>query len=107
MNITEDAEVAYNGYRDHTGGISLASGGPIPEWKDLRPDIQAAWKASAAALRKIMLCEPHWNLDQSDSLEPFDNCVACIRVERNELRTRFANTKRITEGIAAMLKEPK
>lgn len=48
----DDAQIAYEAYRNHTGGISLASGGPIPEWGGLRPDIQAAWKASADALRK-------------------------------------------------------
>lgn len=46
------AEIAYNAYRDHTGGISLASGQPIPEWSQLRPDIQEAWEASASAIGK-------------------------------------------------------
>ena len=49
---TKLAEIAYNGYRDHTGGISLASGQPIPEWSSLRPDIQQAWEASAASVSK-------------------------------------------------------
>lgn len=44
------AQIAYEAYRNHTGGISLASGQPIPEWPDLKPEIQAAWAASASAL---------------------------------------------------------
>ncbi len=49
-----DAEVAYDAYRAHTGGVSLASGHPIPEWSSLRPDIQEAWVASARALKEPM-----------------------------------------------------
>ena len=41
---------AYEGYRDHTGGVSLATGGPIPAWADLPPAIRAAWGAAAKAL---------------------------------------------------------
>jgi hypothetical protein len=40
------AVAAYNGYRNHTGGKSLATGQTIPEWDQLRPDIQEAWRAS-------------------------------------------------------------
>lgn len=43
-------ELAYEAYRAHTGGISLASGQPIPEWSALRPEIQAAWDASTATV---------------------------------------------------------
>jgi hypothetical protein len=41
---------AYEGYRDHTGGVSLATGGPIPAWAELSPAIKAAWGAAAKAL---------------------------------------------------------
>ena len=41
---------SYEAYRDHTGGISLATGGPIPMWPDLSPVIKAAWGAAANAL---------------------------------------------------------
>ena len=34
------AQLAYEAYRAHTGGISLASGQPIPEWNALKPEIQ-------------------------------------------------------------------
>ncbi len=47
---SEPAKVAYEAYRSHTGGVSLASGHPIPEWEALRPDIQEAWGAAAKAL---------------------------------------------------------
>ena len=33
-----------------------------------------------------LLCPPHANLDAAGHLEPFDNCIACIRAERDELR---------------------
>lgn len=42
-------EIAYNAYRDHTGGISLATGVQIPEWRFLPKDIKAAWEAAGGA----------------------------------------------------------
>jgi len=36
----------YEAYRDHTGGVSLASGQPIPTWDDMREDVKDAWRAS-------------------------------------------------------------
>jgi hypothetical protein len=53
--MTDDiklAEMAYEAYRNHTGGISLISKQPIPIWEELREDIQNAWVASAIAIRK-------------------------------------------------------
>ncbi len=33
-----------------------------------------------------LLCPPHASLDVNGHLPPFDNCIACIRNERDELR---------------------
>lgn len=44
------AKLAYEAYRAHTGGVSLASGQKIPPFDMLRPEIQDAWGASATAL---------------------------------------------------------
>jgi len=49
------AQIAYEGYRAHTGGISVATGQTIPEWKDLKNPIKDAWKASTIAVVKSML----------------------------------------------------
>jgi hypothetical protein len=101
MQVFEDAQVAYEGYRDHTGGISLASGQAIPEWGALRPDIQAAWCASAHALREIMFCPPHWHMEHTAAMEPFAQCIACTREEVRELRQRrdflFESNNRLVE----------
>lgn len=43
-------QIGYEAYRNHTGGISLASGQSIPEWDSLRQDIRDAWDASGAAI---------------------------------------------------------
>jgi hypothetical protein len=37
-----------------------------------------------------ILCAVHRKLDQNDQLAPFDNCIACIRGERDELRDAIA-----------------
>lgn len=48
-------EIAYECYREHSGGKSLVSGAAIPEWNKLSPDIQAAWKASAQGVRQTCI----------------------------------------------------
>lgn len=50
----EAAEVAYEAYRAATGGVSLISGAPIPEWGKLSMGIQRAWGAAADAV--ILRC---------------------------------------------------
>ncbi len=43
-------QLAYEAYRAHTGGISLASGQAIPAWDALKPEIQEAWRASTTSV---------------------------------------------------------
>jgi len=50
------ARAAYEGYRAHTGGKSLATGQTIPEWDELRNEIKDAWLASVAAVQET-LCD--------------------------------------------------
>lgn len=44
------AEAGYEAYRADTGGVSVATGAPIPEWSMLRPAIQRAWCAAAKGI---------------------------------------------------------
>ena len=44
---------AYEAYRDHTNGKSLATGQPIPQWYQLPPTIQEAWNAAAEAIAAV------------------------------------------------------
>jgi hypothetical protein len=53
------AKIAYEGYRNHTGGVSLVSGSPIPAWEDLPAAIQLVWVQiepwpSAAVVRQSL-----------------------------------------------------
>lgn len=43
-------DVAYEAYRQTTGGRSLVSGAPLPGWLDLPEDIREAWRAAADAV---------------------------------------------------------
>ena len=54
---TNYAAMAYLSYRQHTGGVSLATGQALPEWHELRPDIQNAWNAAAAAVETHVLLD--------------------------------------------------
>ena len=42
-------KLLYDSYRAHTGGKSIATGQAIPEWPQLKREIQEAWMASAQA----------------------------------------------------------
>jgi len=51
------ARKAYLGYRSHTGGKSLGTGQPIPDWDDL-PDVNKdAWLASITAIQEDLCNE--------------------------------------------------
>lgn len=45
------AQVAYEAYCAHTGGVSLVSGATLPEWGKLSQEIQEAWNSAAHAVR--------------------------------------------------------
>lgn len=45
--------IAYEAYRNHTGGISLVSKQPIPEWDALPGEIKAAWKVAAETVAAV------------------------------------------------------
>jgi hypothetical protein len=42
-------QTAYEAYRAEAGGVSLVTGAPLPDWEELKPEIQQAWVAAAAA----------------------------------------------------------
>lgn len=44
-------QIGYDAYRQHTGGKSLATGQPIPEWSELPQAIRDAWEAAGNATR--------------------------------------------------------
>lgn len=45
------AKLAYEAYRDSAGGKSLISGEPLPDFDDLRFEIQQAWADAADAVK--------------------------------------------------------
>lgn len=48
--IANQARIGYMAYREHTGGVSLVSGDPLPIWNDLPLNVQDAWKCAAEAI---------------------------------------------------------
>ena len=51
-------QIAYEAYRAHTGGVSPATGAPIPQWEQLPAPIQAAWEAAGSVVREEV-ASPH------------------------------------------------
>lgn len=43
-------QIAYDAYKTATGGRSLVSGDPLPEFAQLPAPIRAAWEAAAEAV---------------------------------------------------------
>lgn len=43
-------QVAYRGYFEASGGASLISGQPLPQWHEQSQAIREAWDAAAAAV---------------------------------------------------------
>lgn len=48
--MTSLGQVAYEAYCNHTGWKSAISGAPLPQWKDVKPDIKAAWESAGQAV---------------------------------------------------------
>jgi hypothetical protein len=46
-----------------------------------------------------LLCPVHANLDADGKLRPFDNCIACIRNERDELRPILKESADATKDL--------
>ena len=55
--------------------------------EDLLPKAVSPSLESQPDAQKLsdLLCPPHASLDANGHLEPFDNCIACLRVQRDEL----------------------
>jgi hypothetical protein len=49
--LVDAAQAGYEAYRTQAGGKSLATGAAIPEWSQLAPAIQTAWRAAAAGVK--------------------------------------------------------
>jgi|GEM_PF-5165620 hypothetical protein len=47
-------EIGYTAYRDQTGGVSLVSGQPIPEWAALPDAIREAWQAAGVKIALVV-----------------------------------------------------
>lgn len=52
--VREIGRCAYGAYAEKTGGKSLATGDPLPEWDFLPLPIREAWAASAVAVATRM-----------------------------------------------------
>lgn len=64
--IKSIAQILYEGYCNHTGWKSLASGQDLPQWDALREDIKKAWEASGVGLstyidEDAMRTEPNYD----------------------------------------------
>lgn len=51
MNVNY-GKIAYDAYKNSSGGVSLISGVRLPEWDSLKLEIQQGWTAGALAVLK-------------------------------------------------------
>lgn len=45
-----NGQIAYEGYLQKCGGVSLVSGAPLPKWEEQAAAIQEAWEAAGEAV---------------------------------------------------------
>ena len=57
--------------------------------------------ASADEAKRLtdLLCPIHASLDSRGALKPFDNCIACIRVQRDELTSERDRLKKALQEL--------
>jgi hypothetical protein len=48
-------QIAYDAYMDFSGGVSLTSGHPLPEWDKQSDRHRAAWEAAAEAVQLSLM----------------------------------------------------
>lgn len=44
--------IAYEAYRDSTGGVSLVNGDQLPQWEDLTDGVKSGWKCAGLAVAR-------------------------------------------------------
>lgn len=67
----------------------------------LNGESEATARLAAESLPELPFCPVHESLLKAGKLSPFDNCLACIRVQRDELKAELAQAKLI--GVAEEL----
>lgn len=50
QHVHTPGQVAYEGYAESSGNVSLISGAELPRWDALTPAIQDGWEAAGAAV---------------------------------------------------------
>jgi hypothetical protein len=48
--MTSRGQVAYEAYCQSAGWVSQFTGDRLPEWVDVKPEVQEHWEAAAAAV---------------------------------------------------------
>jgi hypothetical protein len=59
-------QIAYEAYLDFSGGVSLISGHPLPEWDAQEAKLQLAWEASAHAVAEAVEARSNEPLPPAD-----------------------------------------
>ena len=57
MTQTNYGEIAYNAYCNHRAWKGF-DGSPLPQWPDVKPDIQEGWRKAADTVALIALTRP-------------------------------------------------
>lgn len=81
-------KIAYDAYRDKSGGKSLVSGEPIPVWPELPETIRMAWEAAGDAVAED--CEDacsYYSQEDDTTPEQSEGAIECMERIRERRRT--------------------
>ena len=109
-------QLAYEAYVADAGGVSLATGAPLPGWADLPEAIQRAWSAVAVAvvermfsrLRPAMvaggqeLAESSAELREACTIPATGDWDPCLPTEREAYQQRQAAAMALLDAVAAL-----
>lgn len=102
-------QIAYNAYREHTGGISLISGQTIPVWENVIPCIRESWEAAGVAILARWQARERQLIDANNAevvrRRAFEREVNQSFTEQRLLRNECIRLREVVSTLSTFIEE--